>query len=138
LANIHFNKFRDNENLLDLDIDDEDPFLKKVFIYGQRYKDTVGLFVMSSETLDNQIAQKYKLLFKRIHLQMIEHNRTVINKIKIRFPPLRENNGVYYFFYNRLNSFVSFKENLIRANFLSNKMKVNSYLILTNRNKSST
>jgi hypothetical protein len=112
------------ESLLEMDIDTPDPFLKKVFIYGQKYKDTVGIFVMSSGSVDNQLAQKYKLLFKRIHLQMIDHNLTVVSKIKVRFPPLKEKNGIYYFFYNRLNSFVSFKENLIRANFLSNKMKV--------------
>ena len=115
------------ESLLELDLEAPDTFFKKVYIYGQRYKDTVGIFVMSSASVNIQFAQKYKLLFKKIHLQMIEHNQTVMSKIKVRFPPLKEKNGIYYFFYNRLNSFVSFKENLIRANFLSNKMKVNTF-----------
>lgn len=125
----------DNEpaSLLKLDMEVTDPLMKKVFIFGQKYKDTVGIFVLSSETIDDRLSQKYKRLFKQINSTMAEHNQTIVNKIKINFPPLKEKNGVYYFFYNRLNSFVSFKENLIRANFLSNKMKVKRRIMSRNK-----
>lgn len=125
----------DNEpaSLLKLDMEVTDPLMKKVFIFGQKYKDTVGIFVLSSETIDDRLSQKYKRLFKLINSKMAEHNQTIVNKIKINFPPLKEKNGVYYFFYNRLNSFVSFKENLIRANFLSNKMKVKRRIMSRNK-----
>lgn len=105
-------------------MDETDPFCRKVYLYGQKYKDTISIFVKPTPFVNPDSSQKYKLLLKKIQLQLLEHHQNIGVKVNLNFPPLKEKNGLYYFFYNRLNSFVSFKENLIRANFLSNKMKV--------------
>ena len=106
--------------------DKKDPLFERVFLMGQKYKDSVAILILRNQTIEESLQVSVKTLLSKINSPLNENNSKYLNKMKKKFPKLKEKNGCFYFFYNQLNSFVSFKENLFRLDFLSNKFKVSS------------
>lgn len=86
--------------------------------------DTICIFLLSEPKYESKLPGKVFPLLKTIQKELYEHSYETEKRIKHSSPSIGQKNASFYFFYNPLNSYVSFKKNLFKANFLSNKFKV--------------
>lgn len=104
--------------------ENEDQYFKKIYMFGQIEKDLTIIYLLKENVMPETTIDNSKMFLTELFENLEDNYLSQKMKFNKKFGNIKSKNNLLYFFFNKLNSFISFKQNFSRTNLFSNKLKV--------------